>query len=90
MFLQPPVLAGADWSGPLACCRSLFDHLVAAGEQGGRNFNAERLGGLKIEDQLEFRSPFKRDVAGFCALENFVHESGGAAEHLGKSHAVAH
>src|SRR6478752_9052658 len=67
-----------------------FDHLVGAGEQCGRNFNAELLGGLKIEDQLEFGSLFHRDVAGFRALENLVRESGGTAKHLGKSHAVAH
>ena len=32
----------------------LFDHLVGAGKQRGRNSEAERVRGLEVNDQLEF------------------------------------
>jgi hypothetical protein len=40
----------------------LFDHLVGAGEQRGRHFEAERLGGLDIYYQVEFRRLLDRQV----------------------------
>ena len=42
-------------SHQLALAPTLFDHLVGEGQQCRRNLEAERLGGLKIDDQLEFR-----------------------------------
>ena len=52
---------------------SSFDHLVGAGEERRGHFEAERLGGLQIDDQLEFVGPVDRDVARLGPVEDLVH-----------------
>ena len=50
--------------------RSLFDHLVGDGEQRCRDFEAERLGGLEIDDEFELVYLLNRQLSGFDALKN--------------------
>ena len=45
-----------------------LDHLGGAGEEGRRDRQAERVGGLEIQDQLEVRGLLDRKVARLGAL----------------------
>jgi len=48
----------------------LLDDLVRFGGEIWRDLDAERLSGLEINDELEFRGLHHRQIAGLLALEN--------------------
>ena len=50
---------------------SLFDHLVSRAEQSWWKGEAEHLGGLEIEDELELCWLHDGHFCGVCALENW-------------------
>ena len=56
-----------------------FDHFGRLDEGRLGKFEAERFGGLEIEDEIESGRPFDRYVTGFFAFENLVHEMRRAA-----------
>src|SRR5262245_11922856 len=82
MSALPPKADMSDRTGRSALCQKrtnapqqkhpLFDHLVGAGEQGRWHVEAERLSGLEIHDEFEFRGLFDRELGRFRTLENFV------------------
>src|SRR5262245_28772055 len=68
----------------------LVDHLVGEDVELRRDRHAERVGGLAIDHQVEFRRLLDRQVAGLGAFEDLIHIRRGAAEKIGKVLAVAH
>jgi hypothetical protein len=48
----------------------LLDHLVGGGQQRFRDGNAERLGGLHVDNQLDLRRLLHREIGRLVALEN--------------------
>ena len=61
-------------------CGCLFDHLVGAGEQRGRHFEAKRLRGLEIDDHLDLGGEFRSaDRRASRALQNLIDKRRGVA-----------
>lgn len=48
----------------------LFDHLIGAAEQRQRHVDAERLGGLEIDDHLDLGEPLHRQIGGLLAFQD--------------------
>src|SRR5262249_7164523 len=49
-----------------------FDHLGGAGDERRRNFQAEYIRGLEVDDKLEFGRLLDRQVAGLFAFEDAI------------------
>jgi hypothetical protein len=60
----------------------LFDHLVGAGEQRGRDGQAERLRGLEVDDKLEFGRLLNGQIGWLGTLEDFIDVASGAAKQI--------
>jgi hypothetical protein len=61
---------GNGGSGKNRFARLLLDHLIGDGQRRFRNCEAERLGGLEVDDQFEFSRLLDRQIGWFLAFEN--------------------
>src|SRR5712691_2132837 len=55
-----------------------------------RHVDAERLGGLEVDHQLEFGRLLDRQIAGLGALQDLVHVRGSSAIQVGQHRPIAH
>src|SRR5882757_6102232 len=69
---------------------SLFDHLVGTCEQGGRYFDADRFGRLRVDDELEPGRQLNRHVGRLLALEDAPSVDADLAKLVRKVRSVTH
>src|SRR6185436_18650408 len=67
-----------------------FDYLIRPREQRGRNRQAEGLGGLEVDDELELGWLFDRQVGRLRALEDLIDEGGCASSEIRQARPVRH
>src|SRR3954454_23519106 len=53
-----------------------FDYLVRAGEQRRRHLEAERLGGLEVDNEFVLGRGLHRQVGGLLAIEDAINVAG--------------
>src|SRR5215467_14840004 len=75
-------------SEPRLRCSASLDHLVGLSQQRRRNCQAEGLGSLEVDHQLELRGLLNRKVTGLRTLQDLVDVIGGVAVHRGVQGAV--
>src|SRR6266568_150431 len=57
-----------------------FDHLVGSAEECGRHSEAERLGGLQVDNEFELGRLLHRQVCGLLTLKNAAGVNAGVAK----------
>ena len=75
---------------PKADIDRLFDHLVGAREQRGRDLQAERLCGLEVDHKFILGRCLNRQIRGFLALKDAIDVACRASESVDRIRSVGH
>src|SRR3990172_3202692 len=81
--------ADVKWRGPAEFVLSLND-LIRPLEERLRDRQAEGLGGLEVDHQLELRRLLDGQVGGLGALEDLIDIRGGTSEQVSKVRPIGH
>src|SRR5215813_7510359 len=71
-------------------CVGSFDYLIRSQQQRRSDGEAERFGGLEIDDELERRGLLDWKITGLRTLEDAIDIGRGATKHCGHARAIAH
>src|SRR6516164_2555465 len=69
---------------------ALLDNLVGGGQQRFRDGEAERLGGLEIDDEFELACLHDRQIGWFLAFQNAPGIDASLVENIAEAAAIAH
>src|SRR5262249_58969041 len=67
-----PTVPTSHWEHQSSWLTSSANHLVRLEEEGGGNREAERLGGLQVNNKVEFRGPLHGQVGRFGAPQDAI------------------
>src|SRR5207344_868441 len=87
-----PLKSSCATSGPMHRSKNqaLFDHLVGTAQERDWNGKAECLGGLEVEEQLDFSGLLNRQVGRLIAFENPAGVDACCPECVRKTASIAH
>src|SRR5258707_111956 len=90
MKQQPPDPCKRPKAGMTAPRKALFDDLIRALQERRRDRQAERLGGLEVDHEVELRRLLDRQIARPGAPKDLVNVPGEATQHVGIINRVGH